>query len=30
MSRRKHKQRLKVVENKIRSGKQNFPGASGK
>jgi hypothetical protein len=30
MSRRKHKQRRDLVENKIRSGKQNFPVSSGK
>ena len=30
MSRRKHKQRRDLVENKNRSGKQNSPGASGK
>lgn len=30
MSRGKHKQRGDLVENKIRSGKQNFPGTSGK
>jgi hypothetical protein len=30
MSRRKHKQRRDLVENKIRSGKQNFQRASRK
>jgi len=30
MNRRKHKQRRDLVENKIRSGKQNCPVSSGK